>query len=58
MHVSAWVMGFLGRAERILEANDCHVAMGLPLLSRAVVREQPTGDAPQDTLHATSIKRH
>lgn len=46
--MSARVMGFLGRAELILEADDCHAAVGLPLLSWAAVRAQQ-----QDLTHKT-----
>lgn len=48
MHVFAR-LGFLGRAELILEADDCHVAVGLPLLSWAAGRAQQQ-ELPHKTL--------
>lgn len=46
MNVFSRVMGFLGRAELILEANDCRAAVGLSPFSWAAVREQQ-----QEPLH-------
>lgn len=49
MHVFVGVMGFLGRAELILEADDCHAAVGPPPFSWAAVRAQQQ-ESPHKTL--------
>lgn len=55
MQVSAGVMGFLGRAELILEADDCR---GSATALLGCSQGTATGAAPQDTLRAPSVKRH
>lgn len=52
MHVFAGVMGSLGRAELVLEADDSHAAVGLPSLSWAAVRAQQQ-ELPHKTLSMT-----